>query len=28
MRFVASPEDEGDECEYGEERFHDQRFVP
>ena len=28
MRFVAGPEDEGDKYDYGEERFHDQRFVP
>jgi hypothetical protein len=26
MRFVASPEE--DNYDYGEERFHDQRFVP
>jgi hypothetical protein len=28
MRFVTGPEDEGDEYDYGKERFHDQWFVP
>jgi len=28
MRFVTGPEDEGDEYDYGKERFHDQRFIP
>jgi hypothetical protein len=28
MRFVAGPKEEGGEYDYGEERFHDQRFIP